>query len=254
VARTNWTREQLIVAFELYCRIPFGKIDHRNPEIQHIASLIGRTASAVAWKLSNFASLDPDLKARNIAGASHGSKADQQVWDEFRSDWNRLSYEAALAKESFTQSHTRSVQKLVELSLPVGRDEIRLAKSRVNQSFFRAAVLAAYDYKCCLTGLTRPELLCASHIVPWKTDQANRTNPTNGLCLNALHDRAFDRGLISVEDDFTLIMSKRLVGSRQESADYRLLESYQGLLLKTPERFAPRKDFLRFHRDNIFQR
>jgi putative restriction endonuclease len=250
MSRTNWTREQLIVAFELFCRIPFGKIDHRNPDVQQIAALIGRTPSAVAWKLSNFASLDSDLKARNIAGASHGSKGDQKVWDEFRSDWNRLTYESALAKESFKQA----AKKTAEVNLPAGRDEIRLVKSRVNQSFFRAAVLAAYDYKCSLTGLSRPELLCASHIVPWKTDEANRTNPTNGLCLNALHDRAFDRGLISVDDDFTLILSKKVVGSRQDSADYRLLESYEGVGLKTPERFAPRRDFLRFHRDNIFQR
>jgi putative restriction endonuclease len=67
---------------------------------------------------------------------------------------------------------------------------------RVNQQFFRAVVLAAYDGKGCVTGLAVPELLVASHIVSWAEDPKQRMNPRNGLCLNALHDRASDRRLM----------------------------------------------------------
>lgn len=55
----RWNRDQLKLAYYLYCQLPFGKFHHRNPEVMKLATLIGRTPSAVAMKLSNFASLDP---------------------------------------------------------------------------------------------------------------------------------------------------------------------------------------------------
>jgi putative restriction endonuclease len=51
--RRNWTRNELIVAFNLYCRTPFGRIDRRNPEIIALAAALDRTPSAVSWKLAN---------------------------------------------------------------------------------------------------------------------------------------------------------------------------------------------------------
>ena len=63
----KWSREELIIAFNLYCKTPFGKIDERNPEIIFLAKVIGRTPGAVSWKLANFARLDPILKERNIS-------------------------------------------------------------------------------------------------------------------------------------------------------------------------------------------
>src|SRR5208282_4823902 len=94
MARDLWSREQLIVAFNLYCQIPFGKIHNRNPEIIALAKALGRTPSALSYKLANFASLDPALKQRNIAGATHGGKLEKQVWNEFNGDWERLAFES----------------------------------------------------------------------------------------------------------------------------------------------------------------
>src|SRR5579864_2967911 len=92
--RNDWTRDQLILAFNLYCKIPFGRIHHRNPVIIELAKAIGRSPSAVSWKLANFAHLDPSLRARSIAGASHGAKAEQQIWNEFNGNWDKLAYES----------------------------------------------------------------------------------------------------------------------------------------------------------------
>ena len=78
--RTNWTRDELIVAFNLYCKTPFGRIHIRNPEIIALAKVLGRTPSAVSWKLANLASLDPSLKKRNIAGATPGGKLEKEIW------------------------------------------------------------------------------------------------------------------------------------------------------------------------------
>ena len=79
---------------------------------------------------------------------------------------------------------------------PEGIDVRRSVKTRVNQDFFRRMVLASYENKCALTDIEAPELLIASHIVPWAENKDVRTAPQNGICLNALHDRAFEEGYL----------------------------------------------------------
>ena len=54
-----WTKEQIKLAFHLYCQLPYGRIHGRNPEIMALAKVIGRTSDAVAMKMLNIASLDP---------------------------------------------------------------------------------------------------------------------------------------------------------------------------------------------------
>ena len=71
-----WSRDELIIAFNLYCKIPFGKIDQRNPVVIALANALGRTPASLSWKLANFARLDPALQSRGIKGASHGSKGE----------------------------------------------------------------------------------------------------------------------------------------------------------------------------------
>ena len=63
-----WTREEMILAFNLYLKLPFGKLHTRTPEIQELAQLINRSANSVALRLVNFASCDPQLQARGIKG------------------------------------------------------------------------------------------------------------------------------------------------------------------------------------------
>jgi len=192
---TRWTRDELILAFNLYCKIPFGKMHNRNPIVIDLATILGRTPSAVAWKLVNFARLDPSLKKRNISGASHGSKLDIEIWNEFNHDWEKLGFES---ERLLAEKENKRVEEVIEigiLDLPkLGKERDAVVKVRVNQSFFRISVLAAYDFKCCITGLGFPDFLNASHIIPWSKDKTNRVNPRNGLCLNAFHDRVFDRG------------------------------------------------------------
>ena len=78
--RANWSRDELIIAFNLYSRIPFGTINSRNPKIRELAQILGRTAGAVALKLANFARLDPFLQQRGVKGLSHGAKGEEAVW------------------------------------------------------------------------------------------------------------------------------------------------------------------------------
>jgi|SRR5579871_2887932 len=212
MATTNWTHDELVIAFGLYCKIPFGKIHIRNPDVIALANALRRTPSAVSWKLANFARLDPSLRQRNISGATHGGKLEQQVWEEFNGDWNRLAFES---ERLLANLSGMSVGEPVS-TLPSGINRAATVMVRVNQSFFRSAVLAAYDGHCCVSGLSIPALLNASHIVPWRIDESNRTNPCNGLCLNAILDRAFDCGMMTVTPEYRVRVSSRLLKTEND--------------------------------------
>ena len=250
MARRDWTREELIIAFNLYCKIPFGRIHIRNPLIIELAKAIGRTPSAVSWKLANFARLDPTLKKRNIVGATHGSQAEVEIWNEFNNDWERLAFESERALEQ----KTKRIPELTDEDVfPEGRTRDAIIRVRVNQGFFRSAVLVAYDVRCCITGLSIPELLNASHIVPWSIDVKNRTNPRNGLCLNVFHDRAFDCGLLTVTPDLKVKLSPKLKKKSEDRITRDFLKRFEGVSISRPNHFAPDPEFLRYHNENIFR-
>lgn len=251
MAQRNWTREELIVAFNLYCKTPFGRIHVRNPQIIELARAIGRTPSAVSWKLANFARLDPTLRKRNIVGAGHGARAEVEVWNEFNGDWDRLALESERLLEKMTGRAPEIVRETYDL--PEGMSRETLVRVRINQGFFRAAVLAAYDSRCCVTGLAVPQLLTASHIVPWSVDAKNRTNPRNGLCLNSLHDRAFDCGFLTVTPDLKVKLSSRIKKNPRDSAAAEFLIRFEGTLISRPRHFAPDINFLRYHNENVFR-
>ena len=253
MARRDWTRDELIVAFNLDCRIPFGRIHIRNPEIIDLANAMGRTPSSVSWKLANFARLDPALQKRQIRGATHGSRAEEEIWEEFHQNWDVLAFES---QRLMAQLKGVPPEALVPPeTFPEGKTREAIVKTRVNQAFFRSAVLAAYGCECCVTGLSIPELLTASHIVPWRSDVKNRTNPRNGLCLNAIHDKAFDSGLITVGADYRIRLSNALKrGSNLDDELHRyLLLRYEGQRIALPNRFVPDGGFLQYHNRHVFR-
>jgi len=250
----KWSRDELILAFNLYCRTPFGRIHTGNSEIVQLAQAIGRTPSAVSWKMVNFASLDPSITSTGRVGATHGSKGDAAVWAEFSEDWDSLAIES---EGLLAQIEGRSLPEVLTqeeaATLPEGKTREALVKVRIGQSFFRASVLAAYDFRCCISGLAVPDLLNASHIVPWSKDSAQRTNPSNGLCLNAVLDRAFDRGLLTVLPDQTVQVSNLIMTKQAEEAITPLLAQYHGAKIKVPRRFAPDPALLVWHNEKAFR-
>lgn len=253
MARKNWTREELIVAFNLYCKIPFGRIHNRNPEIIDLADLIKRTPSAVSWKLANFARLDPSLQSRGIVGATHGSKGEKEIWAEFNQDWEKLSFTSEELLAQFTGKPIEEVANIDISDLPLGTERETTVRTRVNQNFFRRSILAAYNSKCCITGLAIPELLIASHIVPWAVDPDNRVNPRNGLCLNAIHDRAFDRGLLTIIPDYTVKLSSSIKALQNDEATENFLFKYEGVRIILPDKFVPDLRFIEYHNQNVFR-
>ncbi|MCC6372898.1 MAG: HNH endonuclease [Bacteroidia bacterium] len=249
-----WTKEELILAINLYCKLPFGKLHNRNLEIIELAKLIGRTSGSVAFKLVNFASLDPSLKARGIKGATNSSKLDKEVWDEFYNHWDVLPYESEKLLAKLKHTSVEALNQIPETDLPrEGKMREQLVKTRVNQSFFRRSVLSAYNNACCITGLERPELLVAGHIMKWSEDEKNRLNPQNGLSLNNLHDKAFENGLISITPEYRIKIASVLKKDKNKMV-VQNFHRFENRSIFLPARFLPDKDFLEHHYRNRFQK
>lgn len=249
----KWTRDEEVLAFALYCKVPFGKIHAHNPSIKALASMLGRTPASVSMKMCNFARFDPLLQSRGITGLKNGSRLDAEVWFEFSANLELLEMRS---KEVFQKFGIQENHIDEALLLPAGEEVEQVVHSRVNQSFFRQVVLLSYRNTCCITGIAIPELLNASHIKPWKVSDplTERTNPQNGLCLNALHDRAFDRGLITLDSDYKVILSKQIRDFFNSNEIREYFIKYEGKCIRLPYRFLPSKEFLAFHNEYIFEK
>lgn len=243
-----WSREELILAISLYFKIPFGRLHSNNPEIINLSKLIDRTPGSVAYKLVNFASLDPTLKARGIKGAYNVSKQDKEIWNEFYNNWNVLPFESEKLLAKFNKTTLEKLHNIDESELPKeGKTREQLVKVRVNQSFFRKSVLAAYNNTCCITGIQQPDLLIAGHIKSWKDDVKNRLNLRNGIAINGLHDKAFEAGLITITPDYKIRISSvlRKQSKIQVINDYFLIYDNKNIIL--PSRSLPDREFLDYH-------
>jgi predicted restriction endonuclease len=131
-------------------------------------------------------------------------------------------------------------------ALPRSTEAEQLVIQRVGQGIFRASLMDYWHGRCPLTGITDPALLRASHIIPWKdcTTDGERLDVHNGLLLSALWDAAFDRGLVTFDDqglpEFSLALSDAA------RAELR----WQGPIPITDKH----RNRLRLHRAHLFKR
>jgi hypothetical protein len=243
----RWTRSELILVFDLYCSTPFGQLHQRNPDIVRLATDLGRSPGAIAMKAVNFASLDPRQVERGIKGLSNVSQLDRDVWDSLTSDWSGYLEQLDEARLEY------SISLEEDETVPVATESVATRVERRAQGYFRKVVLSSYGNVCAMTGLAMPSLLNASHIMPWSHDVARRLDPTNGISLNVLHDRAFDRGLISFNNELELLISPRLRDIPSNDFLQAAILRLSAQRLRLPDRFAPSVQALEYHRDLIFQ-
>lgn len=252
-----WTRDEMIITLNLYLKTPFGKIHKNNPEIIRLARLIHRTPNAVAIRLANYAAFDPQLKQRGISGMTHGGTKAKEYWEEFINNREQLIFESERIKATLEGSSIEekyaSIIRNHDLSPNlIGETKMRQIKARVNQYVFRQIVLANYESKCALSGIDIPELLVASHIIPWVVNKQERLNPENGICLSSLYDKAFDQGLISFDDSYRVIFSQKLYNNMHKAYFTRYFKSIYKKKLSETKKYNINQDFLKWHREFIF--
>ncbi|MCF8247661.1 MAG: HNH endonuclease [Saprospiraceae bacterium] len=251
----NWTRNELILALNLYMKLPFGKLDKRTPEVKQLAVLIGRTDNAVSMRLNNYVSVDPFQQKRGIKGLINGREVVKPIWDEFDENREVLLFESEkiLAELEHQTIETKYAEELIGTEHLIGEDKVREVKTRVNQQVFRQIVTTNYGGKCAITGINIPELLIASHIIPWAKNEQERLNPENGICLSATFDKAFDKGFIGINERLEVIVSSKLKAYENETFYPKQFADLAGKNLLPSLTHPPRKEFLQYHLDTIFQ-
>ena len=257
MATELWTRDEMILVLNLYLKLSFSKMDRRNSDVIRLAKIIGRTPNAVALRLVNYASYDPQLQRRGISGMAHGGKKCGEYWHEFINDRERLLFESEriLAQREGTTIEKKFEQDIRDIPQGItGETKVREVKTRVNQNVFRQIVLANYDGKCALTGIDISDLLVASHIIPWSENEQERLNPENGICLSSLYDKAFDKGLISFTNDKRVLFSIRLKENVGKEYYSKYFEPIADTELITPRKYHINPQFLEWHRDCIFNK
>ena len=245
--RDHWTREETLVAFNAYCKIPFKKCRQSHPLIRHYAEITGRSPSAMNMKVGNIGRLDPKLRERGITGLRHGSKTEAEIWAEFYKNPEKVAYESERLIAALERNATTADTMAGHTQWPSGQERPTLVRQRVNQDFFRSAVLSAYNCQCCISGIGHEELLEACHIIGWSEDPHLACNPENGLCLNAFFHKAYDKHLVGITPEGIIRVSEELLEKTDDKAFRLYLKETDGRALRLPDRFLPRPDFLEAH-------
>lgn len=247
MSRVPWTREHILVAYALYCITPLNQIRPTNKLICQVAESFPHSLSSLIMRMQNFASIDPDSK---IKGLSRAAKSDYAIFEEFRHDWGNLSLlaEKITGLTLFDADPVNGAKPISSLT-----DKNKVSRER---HFFRAAVFASYDITCCISGLQMPNMLVASHIKPYSKCRSSceRTDPQNGLLLNAFYDKAFDFGLITVDTNYKIHISPTVKHHSENEFTKKWLLDLEGHSIIVPSRFQPEKHYLEYHNDMIFRR
>jgi putative restriction endonuclease len=240
--RKLWNTEEIEKAIALYITLPFGRIDRNNIQIINLANSIGRTPSSVALKLANLASLDETLDRK---GMNNASKLDQKAWSLFFDKMISVGKNLPdIIEPKKSYSFQDNDQDIYINEQQEGLDIFRITTARQGQSKFREMILANYENKCAISHIQQPELLIAGHISPWSEDPENRLNPRNGILLNRLHDKAYENGLIAVDDNGKILYADKL----EKHTFEKLISMNTDGYLSMPTKFKPDPFLLMKHK------
>lgn len=260
----KWTDEERYAALKLYFELEFGQFHARNKNVIELAEVLGRTPGSIAMKLGNFASLDPTLDRGGLKNVSAADKAlmarfhnqPARVIDEIERAVDRIEYQVSSQSSSVHSHDLHRGMRDQDIGFDIsGRPTsvMRIREERLNQGFFRRAVLSGYHFQCCVCGLKFVRLLEAAHIKPHHQDETFRLRPDNGLSLCRNHHKAFDEGYWTLGTNFDIELDPRLHKlARHDQAISDLLIAHDGQKIHQPFRYLPSKEVIDWHRENTF--
>lgn len=176
------------------------------------------------------------------------SSAVKQLLNYYKHDTEEKRAEAIITQTSAGTKVSNELVTIFNIDKE-GNDVEITTRARLGQSYFRKMVLANYENKCCVTGLNVPQTLRASHIVAWADDKRHRMNPENGLCLSATYDAAFDKHLISFDENYRMIVSKEIKDYYTNDVAKEYFGNFEGKQIILPARFIPSQQLLAKHRE-----
>ena len=156
--------------------------------------------------------------------------------------------------ETFEKDNEELVQSHIQLK---DKNKGKLGGSQTTQSrgslgkIFSDNVQTIYDNKCCITGISTRSILNSSHISPWSSDIENRGNEKNGLLLSLILHKCFDKGLLSIDDNYKVLISTNIKDENLRN----YLHEFEGKKISLPVRkeYYPDKELLKKHRETVFK-
>lgn len=221
----------------------------RLEELHAFVCVQQRLGSESIWNLSGIA---PSYLSRGFCSAA--LRDFQKFLAEYR-------YRKSLI-EAF-ESHTGDEESVVKkfdvpfdypfclidgLTEKEGKEVMRSVKARTNQKAFQTIVMKNFRGLCCITNLEVPAANRASHIIPWAERKTTRMDPRNGLYLSATYDAVFDRNLLSLDDDYRIILSRDLKEHYTSSSYAAHFGSKEGSKISLPVAYLPKREYLEYHR------
>ena len=241
-----WTREEMILALDLYFRIPFGQIHKTNPDIIKLADFIGRSPSSVGMRLGNYAACDPAIIAAGLHGLDGGGDACREYWNEFSAHRGKL-------RDAAIECRARIIE--IDDNLGIVPSHVSEWDSFVDELYnirFQNIVKKNYQDRCAISGLNLPQCLVGCHIIPLDVDKDLAYKANNGICLNILYARPYMEGLIGIDPDYRIHFSSKLQAHCLDSG-YHLYKRYEGKqLLLNSVIVKPDPHLLERHMDTIF--
>lgn len=250
-----WARDEDILAMALYKRA--GKLlEPESGEVAALARLLNRSVGSVVTKLANLRSAEMHGKS----GLSHNSAIDRAVWAEFEGRDSALQDEAERIQESMykqdpsiEEAQAKADERKIMEGMVQPTERLSSIRARQQTDAFRRIVLRNYSNRCSFCDVDIPGLLEVAHIKPWSVDESLRLAPSNGICLCALHHKAFDQGLLAIDSNFRLLVSTSLQGNGSASVRRNICE-LEGNPIRLPAGSLPDSQALQYHRDKVFLR
>lgn len=246
----SWSEAEKTLILELYWQLSNEEIDKlrdKHPKIIALEENLGLSnkARSIYMRFGNFMYIDSNKQKNGLPGI--GDK-DKKLWDYFYNQWDKLAAACQEAREALQIPPTVEGAVADDADFSAETRKV-ITVQRIKQHDFRQRILANYENRCCISGISAPRLLVASHIVPWHIDKKNRLNPENGLCLSPLYDKAFDSGLISLDGQMRVILSDAV---KNNESLYPFFMAYEGKQITMPFRYKPDSEFVAYHRKHIF--
>lgn len=258
---SRWSRDEFMLVMNLYTKLRYGQFNSRNTEVIKLAKLIGKTPGAVAFKLVHLSRQDPKHKDR-VKGLANSGKNAIEMYNEFSNNWDEMLFQSEVLLAKYQNKKIEEIaldpNEIQDIENDIlsgkdGKDVERVVKTRVNQSLFRKVVVNNYSNSCAICSLDIQNLLVASHILKWSMSKEHRLNPTNGICLCNIHDRAFELGFIGIDTNYSILISNEIKQIKEKNTYSSLFGRHENQSIILPDKFYPNIVFLENHLNSTFK-
>ena len=214
--RSNvWSDEELIVVCYIY-----NSDWSYTEKIRRALQYLGRNESSVKFRFGNF-----DNFRKGAGGFANGGTHARKTWDKYQENPSEM---ADLAISLFNGGQVGST----------------------SNSESEMATLTCAGNRCCVTGISEPMFLIASHIKPWSVCEAKeKTDVHNALCLNTFHDSLFDKYRMTVNESMEIIYDPKLEDCIPEKTYRSMIQEYTEI--KVNESNKPATKYLDYHNNRF---